>query len=127
MKRQALLLLAWLLLVLAGHSLHGAFGCDSVVAQTVNRPSIQINLRTHPQYYRGGVEDQETWSWTPWIEYRVVGPLSAGSQLSVEFTLPSGKSWLKFDCPTQETKDGYWWPTECGDRSGEMKQQFVQL
>jgi hypothetical protein len=97
--------------------------CGSAWGQTVNRPSIQINLRTHPQYYRNGVEDQETWSWTPWIEYRVVGPLSAGSQLSVEFTLPSGKTWLKFDCPTQETKDGYWWPTECGDRSGEMKQQ----
>ena len=29
---------------------------------------MKINLRTHPQYYRNGVEDQETWSWTPWID-----------------------------------------------------------
>src|SRR5713226_10480026 len=94
-----------------------------VHAQTINKPSIQITLRTHQQYYRNGVEDQETWSWTPWIEYRVIGPLSAGSQLSVDFTLPSGKSWLSFDCPTKETKDGYWWPTECGDRTAEWKQQ----
>jgi len=95
----------------------------TVIAQTINKPSIQIKLRTHQQYYRSGKEDQETWSWTPWIEYRVVGPITAGSQLSVEFTLPSGKSWLKFDCATNETKDGYWWPTECGDRAGSLKQQ----
>jgi hypothetical protein len=114
---------AAVLFVLTGPALSNIFSNGSVSAQTINKPSIQINLRTHPQYYRNGKEDQETWSWTPWIEYRVIGPLSAGSQLSVEFTLPSGKSWLSFDCPTSETKDGYWWPTECGDRSGNMKQQ----
>lgn len=109
--------------LIAGLFFSGVFANGSVSGQTINKPSIQINLRTHQQYYRNGVEDQETWSWTPWAEYRVVGPISAGSQLSVEFTLPGGKSWLSFDCPTQETKDGYWWPTECGDKSGSMKQQ----
>jgi len=42
---------------------------------TINKPSIQITLRTHQQYYRNGQEDQETWSWTPRIAYRVVGPI----------------------------------------------------
>ena len=56
----------------------------------INKPSIQITLRTHLQYYRNGQEDQDTWSWTPRIVYRVNGPVSAGSQLSVDFTLPSG-------------------------------------
>src|SRR5205085_7305836 len=53
---------------------------------TINKPSIQITLRTHLQYYRNGQEDQDTWSWTPRIVYRVNGPVSAGSQLSVDFT-----------------------------------------
>jgi hypothetical protein len=123
MRNQIQSLGTLLLLGLGFPSLSTAHTAGVVAAQTINQPSIQINLRTHQQYYRNGKEDQETWSWTPWIEYRVVGPISAGSQLSVEFTLPSGKPWLKFDCLTKETKDGYWWPTECGDRSGSLKQQ----
>src|SRR5262245_30872345 len=75
----------------------------------VNKPSIQVTLRTHQQYYRNGQRDEETWSYTPRISYRVNGPIPAGSQLSVDFTLPSGKAWIHFDCSTNETKDGYWW------------------
>jgi hypothetical protein len=101
--------------------------CGSALGQTINKPSVQITLRTHPQYYRNGQEDQETWSWTPRIAYRVVGPISAGSQLSVEFTLPSGKPWIKFDCATNETKDGYWWPTECGMNSNDVKDQDASI
>jgi hypothetical protein len=112
-----------LLLILTCPAASNSFVNATVSAQTINKPSIQINLRTHPQYFKNGVEDQETWSWTPWIEYRVIGPISAGSQLSVDFTLPTGKPWLSFDCPTVETKDGYWSVTECGDRSGSMNQQ----
>ncbi len=123
MKIRMSLIGAALLFVLTSPAWSNTFSNGLVSAQTINKPSIQIALRTHQQYYRNGVEDQETWSWTPWIEYRVIGPLSAGSQLSVDFTLPSGKSWLSFDCPTKETKDGYWWPTECGDRTAEWKQQ----
>src|SRR5436189_5902907 len=33
----------------------------------INKPSVQITLRTHQQYYRGAERDQETWSWTPRI------------------------------------------------------------
>jgi hypothetical protein len=97
------------------------------LAQTINKPSIQITLRTHQQYYRNGQEDQETWSWTPRIVYRVVGPISAGSQLSVEFTLPSGKPWIKFDCNTNETKAGYWWETECGMNSNDVRDQDATI
>src|SRR5713226_4400548 len=78
---------------------------------TINKPSIQVTLRTNQQYYRNGQVDQETWSWTPRIVYRVNGPISAGSQLSVDFTLPSGKPWVKLDCNTNETAAGSWWET----------------
>jgi hypothetical protein len=96
-------------------------------APTINRPSIQITLRTHQQYYRGAKEDQETWSWTPRIVYRVNGPISAGGQLSVGFTLPSGKPWINLDCKTQETAAGSWWETECGMNSNDVKDQDASI
>lgn len=99
----------------------------STLGQTINKPSIQINLRTHQQYYRNGQPDQDTWSWSPRIAFRVNGPISAGSQLSVEFTLPSGKPWLKFDCNTNETKDGFWWQTECGINSADVKDEQATI
>jgi hypothetical protein len=118
---------AVVLFVLTSPAWSNTFPNGLVSAQTVNKPSIQITLRTHQQYYRNGQEDQETWSWTPRIAYRVVGPISAGSQLSVEFTLPSGKPWIKLDCFTKETKDGYWWPTECGMNSNDVKDQDASI
>jgi hypothetical protein len=100
---------------------------SSARAQTINKPSIQINLRTHPQYYRGAQVDQDTWSWSPRITYRVNGPIAAGSQLSVDFTLPSGKPWIKFDCNTNETKEGYWFETECGMNSADVKDEQATI
>jgi len=94
---------------------------------SVNRPSIQINLRTHLQYYRAAQADQDTWSWTPRIVYRVNGPITAGSQLSVEFTLPSGKPWIKLDCATNETKENSWWTTECGMNSNDVRDEDATI
>src|ERR1700730_5092915 len=127
MKIRTSLIQIAMLSVFAGAVLSRVFSHSPVHAQTINKPSIQIALRTHQQYYRNGQEDQETWSWTPRIAYRVVGPISAGSQLSVEFTLPSGKPWIKLDCFTKETKDGYWWPTECGMNSNDVKDQDASI
>src|SRR5882724_4039268 len=92
------------LLVLAVFAVFSNKSVAMAAEPTINKPSIQITLRTQQQYYRNGQVDQETWSWTPRIAYRVVGPISAGSQLSVEFALPSGKPWIRFDCNTKETK-----------------------
>ena len=94
---------------------------------TINKPSIQIRLRTHLQYYRNGQEEQGTWSWTPRLVYRVNGPISGGGQLSVDFTLPSGKSWIKLDCDTKETGPGSWWETECGMNSNDVKDQDASI
>ena len=99
----------------------------AALGQTINKPSIEINLRTHPQYYRNGQSDQDTWSWSPRIKYRVNGPIHAGSQLTVEFTLPSGKPWIKFDCSTTETKEGNWWETECGVNSNDVKDEQATI
>lgn len=44
------------------------------------------------------------------------GPISSGSQLYVEFTVPGTGPWVKFDCHTEPIQTGYWWKTECGGR-----------
>ena len=115
------------LLVLTCPVWSSSFSTGLVSAQTINKPSIQITLRTHQQYYRNGQQDQETWSWTPRIVYRVNGPISAGSQLSVDFALPSGKPWIKFDCNTKETGANSWWETECGMNSNDVRDQDASI
>lgn len=82
---------------------------------TIAKDSVQVTLRTHTSYYRNGQRDESTWCWTPRIKYRVNGPIASGSQLSVEFTLPGNKPWVKFDCKTDPVEKGFWWETECGN------------
>lgn len=100
---------------------------SAAAGPTINKPSIQVTLRTHQEYYRGAVRDTETWAWSPRIKFRVNGPISAGSQLSVEFTLPSGKPWIKLDCDTKETGPGSWWETECGMNSNDVNDQDTSI
>jgi hypothetical protein len=79
---------------------------------TIAKDSIQVTAFTN-NAYRG---NYDMWSWVPKMEFRVNGPIASGSQLYVEFGMPGTPSWVKFDCPTNETQPGYWWKTECGGR-----------
>ena len=89
---------------------------------TINKPSIRIWLQSHLEYFRNGQRDEDTWSWTPAIDFRVNGPLVAGSQISVEYSLPTNKSWLKFDCKTEDAVAGSWAGVElCGQNPPEEK------
>ena len=101
---------AVLLFVLAGPALSNTFSNGLASAQTINKPSVQVRLQIH-KGYKG---DPETWSWTPMIDFRVNGPFSPGSALSVEYTLP-GKSW-KFDCYPQDAGPSSAWlgVRDCG-------------
>jgi hypothetical protein len=38
------------------------------------------------------------WTWTPFATFTIYGPIASSSQASVEYTLPSGKTWLKAVC-----------------------------
>jgi hypothetical protein len=87
---------------------------NSTAAQsqpTIAKDSIQITAFTF-NVYKG---NYDVWSWVPSMEYRVNGPIESGSQLYVEFALPTGP-WVKFDCSTENTQPGYWWKTKCGGR-----------
>ena len=78
---------------------------------TIAKDSIQIRAFTF-NVYKG---NYDVWSWVPEMKFRVNGPITSGSQLYVQYTLPTGP-WVKFDCDTNNTEKGYWWKTECGGR-----------
>ena len=78
---------------------------------TIAKDSIQIRAFTF-NVYKGNYDQ---WSWVPEMKFRVNGPIASGSQLYVEYMLPTGP-WVKFDCETNNTEKGYWWRTECGGR-----------
>jgi hypothetical protein len=78
---------------------------------TIAKDSLQITAFTF-NVYKG---NYDVWSWAPLVKFRVNGPIASGSQLYMEFALPTGP-WLKFDCDTGDTQPGYWWKTECGGR-----------
>lgn len=78
---------------------------------TIAKDSVQITAFTF-NVYQGNYDN---WSWVPWMEFRVNGPIESGSRLSAEFTLPTGP-WVTFDCPTENIQAGYWWKTKCGGR-----------
>ena len=76
---------------------------------TIGKDSIQVTAFTNSSY-RG---NYDIWSWVPRMEYIVNGPISSGSQIYAEFTIP-GSAPLKFDCATQQLQKGYWVKTDCG-------------
>jgi hypothetical protein len=99
---------AAVLLVLTSPAWSHSFTNGLALAQTINKPSVQVRLQVH----KGFKGDPETWSWTPVINFRVNGPFSPGGALSVEYSLPS-KSW-KFDCQAEEAGPGWVGVRDCG-------------
>ena len=84
---------------------------------TIAKDSIQIRAFTF-NVYKGNYDQ---WSWVPEMKFRVNGPIASGSQLYVQYSLPTG-AWVKFDCETNNVEKGYWWKTECGGRQIEEAQ-----
>ena len=86
-------------------------------AATIDKTSVNIYARRRT----GSYEDQEKrgyalWGWTPQVRFRVNGPISEGGQITVEFTKPDGKAWLKFNCETGAISADQWWQvTDCGE------------
>src|SRR5215213_1604316 len=92
-----------------GISLLLIFVSVAAFAQTsyVDKMSLNIHLRTH----RG----QPEWRWTPKMSFSLKGKLSDSAKVSVEYTDPSGISFVKLDCVT-DTQDADWRNvSDCGN------------
>jgi hypothetical protein len=77
---------------------------------TVDRTSIVITA-----VRRSKDESVGNWKWYPRIKFRVNGPISAGSQLSVQYSFPGGKPWISYQCETFECSADWWCSTSGGD------------
>ena len=67
----------------------------------IQKDSVRVTLQSWDATYHNGVRRSGTPpTWLPRIKFRVNGPISSGSQLYVEFSLPTNKNWLRFDCGT---------------------------
>jgi hypothetical protein len=77
---------------------------------TLNRNSLVVETT---KTYRGS---DDSWGWLPALSFRVNGPVASGSQLYAEFSLPTGGTWVKFDCKTHAVGKGETLYTECGGR-----------
>jgi hypothetical protein len=62
------------------------------ISQSIRPLSINIEPRAH--------QDDAEWLWTPDITFSVRGPIETGSNITVEYTLPSGKPYVTARCET---------------------------
>ena len=76
---------------------------------TIAKDSIRVTAN---------IVHRDAGGWVPEIAYWVNGPMASGSQLSVEFSLPTKPHWVEFDCDTGEIKKGEWWKVSCGSGDG---------
>lgn len=106
-----------LFIFLSGLVFTAAVSANEASAATIDKTSIHIYARRRTGTYEE-IEKRgyAIWGWTPQIDFRVYGPISGGSQLTVEFSKPDGASWLKFNCDTGEAESAdYWWQVKnCG-------------
>ena len=92
-------IVGWISFFLAATSIFGLLNIPVSEGSTTNqdlptiaKDSVQVTAFTFNVYRK----NYDSWSWVPRIQYRVNGPISSGSELYVEFTLPGNQTWLKF-------------------------------
>ena len=104
-RKIQILLAGFVVLLLA----HGVCAAEND-GPTIVKDSIRVTIQNNA----GGDATSQTSAWLPGIDFKVNGPIASGSQLSVEFSLPTRAHWIEADCPTGEITADQWWSTSCG-------------
>lgn len=86
-----------------------------ISAQTASQPTIlkrtiSVKLRRYSVYWKTPTAKEpvyDTFSWVPIINFDMLGPIQAGSQLYVEFDGADGKLWLTYKMLTPELEPDY--------------------
>ena len=72
---------------------------------TLLKRTVAISARRYLRYWpnpSAAEPKYNTWSWTPQIDFQILGPVPGGSQWLFEVATPDGKPWISFKLPTQE-------------------------
>ena len=72
---------------------------------TLLKRTVGISTKRYLRYWpnpSAAEPKYNTWSWTPQVEFQILGPVPGGSQWMFEVATPDGKAWVSFKLPTQE-------------------------
>lgn len=75
---------------------------------TMLKRTVTINAKRFLRYWpnpRAAEPQYNTWSWTPQVNFQILGPVPGGSQWMFEVSTPDGNPWISFKLPTQEAGD----------------------
>jgi hypothetical protein len=81
---------------------------SSVAAPTLLKRTVFISSKRFLVYWpnpKAAEPKYNTWSWTPQVEFELLGPIAGGSQFVFEVTTPDGKPWVSFKLQTPEAGD----------------------
>jgi hypothetical protein len=68
------------------------FGFQTAFAAEPSVAKLGINFHLVPHFHK------PEWTWTPSIRFRIYGPLASSDTVSVEYTFPDGKQFVKVQC-----------------------------
>jgi hypothetical protein len=106
-RPQVLLLLPLCLLVCSTLAFSGRVKVTQA-GPTLLKRTVAISSKRYLRYWPNPSASEpkyNTWSWTPQIDFQVIGPVPGGSQWMFEVALPDGKPWVSFKLPTQEVSN----------------------
>ena len=86
------------------------------VGPTVDKSSIILWTRKLNFYYpKPGQMDDKKCSWLPLMDFKINGPIAAGTTFFIDYTLPGNKPWVSVTLTSTEVPAGGWYTY---DRAG---------
>jgi hypothetical protein len=75
---------------------------------TLLKRTITVTPKRYLRYWKNPAAAEpvyNTYSWVPKIQFEAIGPVESGGKFYVEFDMPDGKPWLKYDMRTPQLGD----------------------
>lgn len=88
--------------------LAGAAATTHAANLTLLKRTVQVTPKRFLRYWKNPAAAEpvyNTYSWVPQVQFDVLGPLTNGSKIYVEFDMPDGKPWVKYDMYTPSLED----------------------
>jgi hypothetical protein len=97
-------LLLWLL-ICSAFVFSNRASANQTGGPTLLKRTVAISTKRYLRYWPNPTAAEpkyNTWSWTPQVDFQILGPVPGGSQWMFEVATPDGKPWVSFKLPTQE-------------------------
>jgi hypothetical protein len=81
------------------------------VAPTLLKRTVEVTPKRFLRYWKNPNAAEpvyNTYSWVPQIQFDILGPTESGSKFYVEFDMPDGKPWLKYNMHTPQLDPDIW-------------------